>query len=154
MDTTRVDTRKATDELYPLWQLYERLGNTPVCFYDRNTSYACGQSGQDIPAREVLELRRNHPEECVRVGYFEEGDTRVLYAGEDSQAMRETLWGLGLPKDFSLKRDEGTATFCGFRDVLRGYAKSAPGAFEHYIPNGSEEQLESVLRKLVEIYSG
>src|SRR3989338_7296710 len=99
------------DELYPLWKLYTALGNSAVCFYDSNTSYACGGSWQDIPAREVLEIRRDHPEECVRIGYV----------GEDASLMKETMRGLGLPQSLSASDDEVTRVFCRFRDDLSRY---------------------------------
>ncbi len=141
------------DELYPLWNVYTALGNSVVCFYDRNTFYACGGSGQDIPAREVLEIRRDHPVECVRIGYFGDEKTRVLYIGTNALNMKETMKNVGLPRGFSVPDDEVMRLFCSFRDVLRGYAPYASVALEQYIDVGCEEQLEGVLRKFVGIYS-
>ena len=142
------------DELYPLWKLYTALGNSAVCSYDSNTSYACGGSGQDIPAREVLEIRRDHPEECVRIGYFGDENTRVLYVGEDASLMKETMRGLGLPQSLSASDDEVTRVFCRFRDDLSRYNSDVQVVgLELDIEVGCEGQLESVLRKLVGFYS-
>ncbi len=144
----------STDELYPLWKVYQALGNSTVCFYNANTSYACGESDEDIPTREVLEIRRNHPQECVRIGYFGDEKTRVLYAGENAGAMRETMKRLNLPSgsNVSLHIDSVTNLFCVFRGALRSSHYSSPVALEQCVEMGDEMQLGNVLKRLVEIY--
>ena len=131
-----------------LYGLFRKLNDPEYSRYSRDAIYN-SIDGKVLKPLELLEVVQTCPAiERVAVAYFEEGPTRVMYAGENADSMRETVDNLRLPT--SWPSNIGEKVFYCFRDTLKGV--SGPVALEQEVVSGKVPRLELVLNKLIETY--
>jgi len=103
-----------------------------------------------IRTKELLELGRNYPRrEHLMIGTFEDGNTRVIYAGEDVRSMRETVEALKLPK--SWPTNIGEKVFYLFRGELKKI-ETGSVCLEQEVTPGDEHQFRHVIKNLLNVY--
>ena len=131
--------------------LYDKLNEPNYCKYFANVSYN-PTIGENSVALELLQISRMSEEERILIGYFgDEFPIRISYCASDARFMRETMEKLRIPN--SLPSNLGEKVFY----IFKGYLYSVITGnvyFEVDILTGKEDQLESVLSKLIKIYHG
>jgi|GEM_PF-4493548 hypothetical protein len=135
-----------------LTALYTDLGASPHCRYSTSVFYPVTHNGSlgYLLLDELLEIGRDFSREQVSIARSgDDSPLRVAYAGEDSFSMLETLAKLKLPS--SWPSNLGEKVFYLFkRNLMR--VPGGPVRLEQLVRPGSEEQLNFVLRRLLEIY--
>ena len=77
-----------------LKNLFDKLNNSEYCRFTENGIYLTEESNRIVELRpkELLEVGRTYPNrEQVMIAYFGETPTRVLYFGENTSTMWQTL---------------------------------------------------------------
>ncbi len=119
------------------------------CRYTLNAFYTAIDRKTNIAA-ELLELRRDNPREYIALVVPQSKEhLLVIYQGDNSACMRETLDALKLPN--SLPTNLGEKTFY----LFRGHLPNRDGLhifLEQKIKIGKEEQFLPVLKKLADYY--
>ncbi|MBI4016711.1 MAG: hypothetical protein HY363_03385 [Candidatus Aenigmarchaeota archaeon] len=134
-----------------LKEIFDKL-NSPYCRYSENKPFETAIPGgglEKLASTESLEFLVKHPREYLLVLSFESEPTRIIYAGEDINAMRETVEKLRIPN--SWPTNIGEKAFYLFRGELKTL-DAGPAYFEVSFNHGKEQQLSFVLKKLLEIY--
>ena len=137
-----------------LKNLFDKLNDSEYCRFTENGIYPTEEGNRIVELRpkELLEIGRTYPlREQVMIAYFGETPTRVLYFGEDTSTMWQTLRDLKLPRHSS---NVGEIVFKHFRQHLEEYQVSTkPISLEQRIPSGKEFQFELITKKLIHVYN-
>ena len=140
-------SKNKQSEPSPLYKVFKELNDLEYCTYTSPLEYFT--LGEDcLKAIECLEVAKEGVySERVTVATFEDGMTRVMYAGE-VESMKQTLEDLRLPRRSA--ENLGERVFYHFKDLLRDASGSI--ILEVGVIPGKERHFRVVLRNLVAIY--